>query len=90
MNHVWMIEQIFLKNSVVFLLQIKTVKVSNVSLGASLQDIQEFFSFSGDIEYVEMQRLVYVIIHPSFKLLYIIIALNISYETYAVTTSGLR
>ncbi|KAK9144250.1 hypothetical protein Sjap_004153 [Stephania japonica] len=33
----------------------KTVKVSNVSLGASEQDIKEFFSFSGDIEYVEMQ-----------------------------------
>ncbi|CAN4076278.1 unnamed protein product [Withania somnifera] len=34
--------------------QVKTVKVSNVSLGASECDIQEFFSFSGDIEYVEM------------------------------------
>lgn len=34
---------------------VKTVKVSNVSLGASEQDIKEFFSFSGDIEYVEMQ-----------------------------------
>ncbi|KAK1272701.1 hypothetical protein QJS04_geneDACA012161 [Acorus gramineus] len=33
----------------------KTVKVSNVSLGASERDIKEFFSFSGDIEYVEMQ-----------------------------------
>lgn len=33
----------------------KTVKVSNVSLAASEQDIKEFFSFSGDIEYVEMQ-----------------------------------
>ncbi|KAK9120516.1 hypothetical protein Syun_018133 [Stephania yunnanensis] len=33
----------------------KTVKVSNVSLGAAEQDIKEFFSFSGDIEYVEMQ-----------------------------------
>ncbi|KAF8412570.1 hypothetical protein HHK36_000539 [Tetracentron sinense] len=33
----------------------RTVKVSNVSLGASEQDIKEFFSFSGDIEYVEMQ-----------------------------------
>uniref|UniRef100_A0A1D1YVL4 Protein vip1 n=1 Tax=Anthurium amnicola TaxID=1678845 RepID=A0A1D1YVL4_9ARAE len=33
----------------------KTVKVSNVSLGASVQDIKEFFSFSGDIEYVEMK-----------------------------------
>ncbi|RVX01809.1 Binding partner of ACD11 1 [Vitis vinifera] len=34
---------------------ISTVKVSNVSLGASEQDIKEFFSFSGEIEYVEMQ-----------------------------------
>ncbi|KAG5007809.1 hypothetical protein AAZX31_09G189200 [Glycine max] len=34
---------------------IKTVKVSNVSLGATEQDIKEFFSFSGDIEYVELQ-----------------------------------
>uniref|UniRef100_A0A3Q7FQ90 RRM domain-containing protein n=1 Tax=Solanum lycopersicum TaxID=4081 RepID=A0A3Q7FQ90_SOLLC len=32
----------------------RTVKVSNVSLSASEQDIKEFFSFSGDIEYVEM------------------------------------
>lgn len=31
------------------------MKVSNVSLSATLQDIKEFFSFSGDIEYVEMQ-----------------------------------
>lgn len=37
------------------------MKVSNVSLGASEQDIKEFFSFSGDIEYVEMMRLVFVI-----------------------------
>ncbi|CAK9173427.1 unnamed protein product [Ilex paraguariensis] len=35
--------------------QIRTAKVSNVSLGASEQDIREFFSFSGDIEYVELQ-----------------------------------
>ncbi|KAK7346126.1 hypothetical protein VNO80_20641 [Phaseolus coccineus] len=35
--------------------EIKTIKVSNVSLGATVQDIKEFFSFSGDIEYVEMQ-----------------------------------
>lgn len=34
---------------------VRTVKVSNVSLGATEQDIKEFFSFSGDIEYVEMQ-----------------------------------
>ncbi|KAL3521765.1 hypothetical protein ACH5RR_019914 [Cinchona calisaya] len=33
---------------------VKTVKVSNVSLGASEQDFKEFFSFSGDIEYIEM------------------------------------
>lgn len=39
-----------------FFSQIKTVKVSNVSLGATEQDIKEFFSFSGDIEYVELRR----------------------------------
>ncbi|XP_042019790.1 binding partner of ACD11 1-like [Salvia splendens] len=33
----------------------KTVKVSNVSLGATEQDIQEFFSFTGVIQYVEMK-----------------------------------
>ncbi|PIN05847.1 hypothetical protein CDL12_21608 [Handroanthus impetiginosus] len=36
-------------------MSIKTVKVSNLSLGASERDIKEFFSFSGDIEYVEMR-----------------------------------
>ncbi|KAL8538363.1 hypothetical protein ACS0TY_000376 [Phlomoides rotata] len=35
--------------------QVRTVRVSNVSLGATEQDIQEFFSFSGAIEYVEMK-----------------------------------
>ncbi|GLT58558.1 hypothetical protein SLA2020_314410 [Shorea laevis] len=35
--------------------EVKTAKVSNVSLGATERDIKEFFSFSGDIEYVEMQ-----------------------------------
>ncbi|KAL5551030.1 hypothetical protein UlMin_001206 [Ulmus minor] len=35
-------------------MSVKTVKVSNVSLGANERDIKEFFSFSGDIEYVEM------------------------------------
>ncbi|KAJ6712116.1 SERINE/ARGININE-RICH SPLICING FACTOR [Salix purpurea] len=34
---------------------VRTVKVSNVSLGASERDLKEFFSFSGDIEYVEMK-----------------------------------
>lgn len=39
-------------------LQVRTVKVSNVSLGASEQDIKEFFSFSGEIEHIEMHRFV--------------------------------
>jgi RNA recognition motif-containing protein len=34
------------------------VKVTNVSLSASEQDIREFFSFSGEIEYIDIQRLV--------------------------------
>lgn len=38
------------------LLQVRTVTVSNVSLGASEQDIKEFFSFSGEIEYIELLR----------------------------------
>ncbi|XP_051119651.1 binding partner of ACD11 1-like isoform X2 [Andrographis paniculata] len=33
----------------------RTVKVCNLSLGASERDVKEFFSFSGDIEYVEMR-----------------------------------
>ncbi|GAV75839.1 RRM_1 domain-containing protein [Cephalotus follicularis] len=36
-------------------MSIKSVKVSNVSLGATERDIEEFFSFSGDIAYVEMK-----------------------------------
>jgi RNA recognition motif-containing protein len=35
--------------------QVRTVKVSNLSHGASEQDVREFFSFSGEIEHVEMQ-----------------------------------
>ncbi|KAJ3680676.1 hypothetical protein LUZ60_016954 [Juncus effusus] len=35
---------------------VSTVRVSNVSLQASQQDLKEFFSFSGDILYVEMQK----------------------------------
>ncbi|KAG5023051.1 hypothetical protein JHK82_018954 [Glycine max] len=35
---------------------IRTVKVSNISLVTSKKDIEEFFSFSGDIRYIEMQR----------------------------------
>ncbi|KAJ9135026.1 hypothetical protein P3X46_032250 [Hevea brasiliensis] len=34
---------------------VRTVKVSNVSLGATERDLKEFFSFSGDIEYVEVR-----------------------------------
>lgn len=46
-----------LSNGVYLLMsQIKTVKVSNLSLGATERDVNEFFSFSGDIEYVEMRR----------------------------------
>ncbi|XP_010271222.1 PREDICTED: binding partner of ACD11 1-like isoform X2 [Nelumbo nucifera] len=37
-------------------MSVKTVKVSNISLAASEQEIKEFFSFSGNIQYVEMQR----------------------------------
>ncbi|XP_057540720.1 binding partner of ACD11 1 [Amaranthus tricolor] len=36
-------------------MSIKSVKVCNVSLGASEQDIKEFFSFSGEIEHIELQ-----------------------------------
>ncbi|CAL5425758.1 unnamed protein product [Camellia sinensis] len=36
--------------------EVGTVKVSNISLATSEKDIKEFFSFSGDIQYVEMQR----------------------------------
>ncbi|KAL3653802.1 hypothetical protein CASFOL_003483 [Castilleja foliolosa] len=36
-------------------MSVRTVRVSNVSLSATEQDIQEFFSFSGIIEYVEMK-----------------------------------
>ncbi|KAI7984055.1 hypothetical protein LOK49_LG15G01079 [Camellia lanceoleosa] len=37
-------------------INVRTVKVSNISLAISKKDIKEFFSFSGDIQYVEMQR----------------------------------
>lgn len=41
---------------IISLFQIKTIKVSNIAVAASENDIMEFFSFSGDIHYVEMQR----------------------------------
>ncbi|KFK41218.1 hypothetical protein AALP_AA2G100900 [Arabis alpina] len=34
---------------------VKTVKISNVSMAVSKKDVQEFFSFSGDIQYVEIR-----------------------------------
>ncbi|XP_061371848.1 binding partner of ACD11 1-like [Gastrolobium bilobum] len=34
----------------------RTVKVSNISLATSKKEIEEFFSFSGDIQYIEMLR----------------------------------
>ncbi|KAI8023847.1 Binding partner of ACD11 1 [Camellia lanceoleosa] len=34
---------------------VRIVKVSHISLATSEKDIKEFFSFSGDIQYVEMQ-----------------------------------
>ncbi|KAL6295282.1 hypothetical protein ACE6H2_003424 [Prunus campanulata] len=43
-------------NSTTNVSDIRTVKVSNVSQAVSDRDIKEFFSFSGDIQYVEMQR----------------------------------
>ncbi|XP_019420195.1 PREDICTED: binding partner of ACD11 1-like isoform X1 [Lupinus angustifolius] len=35
---------------------IRTVKVTNISLATPKKDIGEFFSFSGDIQYIEMHR----------------------------------
>ncbi|KAK4740652.1 hypothetical protein SAY87_024240 [Trapa incisa] len=36
-------------------MSVRTVKVNNVSLSASEQDIKEFFSFSGEIVHIKMQ-----------------------------------
>ncbi|KAI9075025.1 hypothetical protein K1719_043075 [Acacia pycnantha] len=35
---------------------VRTVKVSNISLATSVKDIRDFFSFSGEIQYIEMLR----------------------------------
>lgn len=32
------------------------MKISNVSLLVSKKDVKEFFSFSGDIQFLEMRR----------------------------------
>ncbi|XP_038979346.1 binding partner of ACD11 1-like [Phoenix dactylifera] len=34
---------------------VRIVKVSNIFLAASKRDIKEFFSFSGDIQYIELR-----------------------------------
>lgn len=39
--------------------QIRTVKVSNVSLSATKKHISDFFSFSGDIQFIEFRRFVF-------------------------------
>ncbi|CAN6381469.1 unnamed protein product [Urochloa humidicola] len=35
---------------------VRTIKVTNIPLSATAENMKEFFSFSGDIEYVEMRR----------------------------------
>ncbi|RWW00006.1 hypothetical protein GW17_00037056 [Ensete ventricosum] len=37
-------------------MQVTTVKINNNSSAVSVKDMEEFFSFSGHIEYIEMQR----------------------------------
>lgn len=79
----------FCKSCYLLSLQIKTVKVSNVSLGAAERDIKEFFSFSGDIEYLEMLRLV-VILVPSIIFYFILLWVSSLLYKYAVIMSGLK
>lgn len=43
-----------------FLAQIRTVQVRNLSDLASEREIHEFFSFSGDIEHIEIRGLVFL------------------------------
>lgn len=38
------------------LLQVRTIKVTNIPLSATAENMKEFFSFSGEIEFVEMRR----------------------------------
>ncbi|RLM58475.1 hypothetical protein C2845_PM18G09110 [Panicum miliaceum] len=35
---------------------VRTIKVTNIPLSATAENMKEFFSFSGEIEYVEMRR----------------------------------
>lgn len=55
------------------------MKISNVSLSASAQDIKEFFSFSGDIEHVELQRFILLIIIILFYHFLVLNRLNSPY-----------
>lgn len=69
------------------------MKVTNVSLTATVQDIKEFFSFSGDIEHVEMQRFVKpdLLGHPfSFHVHTIVILISLFLFTLAAVMSGLK
>lgn len=43
-------------NAVLFEKMVRTIKVTNVPLSATAENMKEFFSFSGEIEYVEMRR----------------------------------
>lgn len=42
--------------SVFYFIQARTIKVTNISMSATADNIKEFFSFSGEVEYVEMRR----------------------------------
>ncbi|KAJ7547457.1 hypothetical protein O6H91_08G086900 [Diphasiastrum complanatum] len=48
--------------------QCSTVRVSNLSLKATEQDLQEFFSFSGEIDHIELDREEFFqVAHVTFK-----------------------
>lgn len=49
-------DHIFLIHGVI---QIRSVKVGNLSSGATEHDIKEFFSFSGEVETIDIQGLVF-------------------------------
>ncbi|XP_018732807.2 binding partner of ACD11 1 [Eucalyptus grandis] len=49
-------ESIMTPNWTINVSEIKTIKVSNISPNVSDRDVREFFSFSGDIQHVEMRR----------------------------------
>lgn len=70
-------------------LQLTTVKVSNVSLGATERDLKEFFSFSGDIAYVEMHRL-NLLLRSLSCFVSQLLFLCFSSSNYTVTLSGLK